>query len=331
MELLEKEMDLELLQLDNYIRTQSDMMIIEMTHQWMYNEYEGVYTEKSNTSFINKIGEIFKKIIKTIHDIIDKIILAAQTKIQQIAVNQKLMDLKITLAQRKDLYNDMSMSIGNTDIVYKSINEYFLDYTKYINDLVKGYKKIYHMKLDKPGDYRKEATKLEKELSEKYSDLLTCKEKQILNKNVMATIQMTERETKNYKKSIEKIKKVNDRALTQLQKMSMDCLNEVMESAGNSSEAINMEASRVMQYGAQNVTKTTKKVAKTIAFHPIEVLLLFSSKFDLYYNDKKYRKFKKNIDKGINKELERREKISNENREIANRVYKQNTGVDLYD
>lgn len=61
MELLEKEMDLELLQLDNYIRTQSDMMIIEMTHQWMYNEYEGVYTEKSNTSFINKIGEILKK------------------------------------------------------------------------------------------------------------------------------------------------------------------------------------------------------------------------------------------------------------------------------
>lgn len=241
------------------------------------------------------------------------------------------MQLKITLAQRKDMYNDMAMTIGNTDIVYKNINEYYLDYTKYINDIVKGYKKIYHMKLDKPGDYRKEATKLEKELSEKYSDLLTCKEKQILNKNVMATIQMTERETKNYKKSIEKIKKVNDRALTQLQKMSMDCLNEVMESAGNSSEAINMEASRVMQYGAQNVTKTTKKVAKTIAFHPIEVLLLFSSKFDLYYNDKKYRKFKKNIDKGINKELERREKISNENREIANRVYKQNTGVDLYD
>jgi len=331
MEILEKEMDLELLQLDNYIRTQTDMMIIEMTHQWMYDEYEGVYTEKSNTSFVNKIGDIFKKIIKTIHDIIDKIVLSAQTKIQQIAVNQKLMQLKITLAERKDLYNDTRMMIGDTEVVYRSIDEYYLDYTKYINDLVKGYKKIYHMKLDKPGDYRKEATKLEKELSEKYSDLLTCKEKQILNKNVMATIKMTERETKNYKKSIENIKKVNDRALTQLQKMSMDCLNEVMESAGNNNEAVNMEASRVMQYGAQNVTKTTKKVAKVVAFHPIEVLLLFSSKFDLYYNDKKYRKFKKNIDKGIDKELERRADLDKKNKEIANRVYKQNTGENLYD
>lgn len=317
MELLEKEMDLELLHLDNYIKTTTDLIALEMAHLSVYNEYEGIYVNESS-SFMNKMTDIFKTIIQTIKKILDKIVLAAQTKIQQIKVNVKLNDLKEKLSSihiDKNAFQDCKK-------LYPNINAYVRDYKKYINELVKGYKSIYHMTLDNSKDYLKKTKEFEKELNKKYEKMLTCKEREILTSNVRETIEMTERETKNYKKSVNNIYRISENAIESLE--GIVSKKPVTEATENIYDK-NIETTRIIQEGAKSVTKTTKKVAKVVAFHPIEVLLLFSSKFDLWYDDKKYRKIKNTIDRNINKEMERKAAIKNASKD----AYKQFTGEDL--
>ena len=69
-----------------------------------------------------------------------------------------------------------------------------------------------------------------------------------------------------------------------------------------------------------------QKVAKIVAFHPIEILLFFSSKFDLWWDDKKYRKIKGEIEDAYNREMKRQQFNKDE---IMRKVYKQHTGEDM--
>lgn len=64
MDLFEKELNLDLLHLNNYIQTTTDLLVMQESMRLDYNMYEGVYTEVSASSIMNKIKDVFKKLLK---------------------------------------------------------------------------------------------------------------------------------------------------------------------------------------------------------------------------------------------------------------------------
>lgn len=324
MDLFEKELNLDLLHLNNYIQTKTDLLVMQESMRLDYNMYEGVYTEVSASSIMNKIKDVFKKIIETIRKIIDKIIKAAQTKIQQVEVNKKLKEIKEKLANMKI----DPRALKDVKKEYPNTKAYIKDYKKYINELVKGYKDIYHQDFEEGSEYEKEIKYLEKSLAVKYKKMLNCKEREILTSNVKETIELTEKEMKNYERTVKEICKISEDAVEELADEVEDDVVEITEESTLMVEETKppIYKARIMQGGSQSITKTTKKVAKIVAFHPIEILLFFSSKFDLWWDDKKYRKIKGEIEDAYNREMKRQQFNKDE---IMRKVYKQHTGEDM--
>ena len=322
MDIYEKEFDIDLAEISTMIESNANFALYSLENG---NQSDLSYILESFNA--SKIKEIFQKIIDVIKKIGEKIYQAASTKLTQMEMQNRLADLKEQLAARRLLGTKIA---SEYNVRYKSTEKYMKDYKNYINDLVKYSKKLFYNDFDEPGKYIDQMNEYLAKLDKKYEDLLECSEKEIMAHDVLSNLEMSEKEIKNLKKNIAQMNGDSERAIRELDNLSRDYLS-VLTSIDKTSKREKKKAEnkikriQMLEKAGQKIATVSKKAVKVIAFHPIEIGLLFSRKFAIIYNDKEYERVKSGIEKTIRNEKEGRKK---EIDDIKNRTFKKHTGDD---
>ena len=319
MDVYEKEFDIDMADISYMIESNVNFALYSLEHG---NFDDLSYMVESSSA--SKVKEIFQNIIDMIKKLCEKIYQAASTKLTQMEMQNRLNDLKQQLASRRLLGTELA---SKYQVRYKSTEKYMRDYKNYINDVVKYSKKLFYNNFDDPGKYVDQMNEYLAKLDKKYKDLLDCTEKEILAHDVLTNLEMSEKEIKNLKKNISQMNGDSEKAIRELESLSKDYLsvfNGLDKLSKKEKKKVENHLRRVqmLEKASQKIASLSKKAVKVIAFHPIEIGLLFSRKFAVIYNDKEYRRVKSGIEKTIkNDTINKKKEID----DIKSRVYRKHT------